>query len=66
MARIDLVCKDCKHDFTITTRTALKPKQKCCPACGSKNIRQTLASYSRNGPLSSPQCGAPQNCSSYG
>lgn len=59
MARIDLVCQDCKHVFRVLTRAAIRDKQKQCPECGARNVRQTFASYVRNGPLSSPDCGAP-------
>lgn len=68
MAHIDLVCKDCKHAFTVLTRKAIRDKQKRCPECRSKNVRQTWSSYLENGALSSSNCGAPkvqQNCS-YG
>jgi putative FmdB family regulatory protein len=65
MARIALVCKDCRHAFEVVTRVAIKPKQKRCPACSSENTRQTLTSYLRNGPLSNPTCGTP-GCTTYG
>lgn len=64
MARIELVCRDCKHSFVLQTRGAIRDKQKRCPECDSQNIRQTLGSYLDNGPLSSPLCGAPQQRSS--
>jgi rRNA maturation endonuclease Nob1 len=66
MAEVDLVCRDCKHAFRVVTRTSggVKERQKQCPACGSRAVRQTMASYLRNGPLSSPDCGAPRT--SYG
>lgn len=65
MAHIDIVCKDCKHSFGVVTRVAIKPRQKRCPKCDSENVRQSFASYLRNGPLSDPNCGAP-SCTSYG
>jgi putative FmdB family regulatory protein len=65
MAHIDLVCQDCQHSFAVLTRGAMKPQQKRCPECGSDHIRQTFASYLRNGPLSDPNCGAP-GCTTYG
>ncbi len=64
MADIDLVCNDCKHTFGVVTRGAIKDRQKRCPKCGSRNVRQTLASFLRNGSLSNPQCGAERT--SYG
>ena len=67
MARVDLVCRDCKHAFLVYPRRAIGEKQKCCPECGSKNVRQTVSSYLENGPLSSPTCGvAPQRSSGFG
>jgi putative FmdB family regulatory protein len=66
MARIDLVCKDCDHKFTVVTRAAIREKQKRCPECSSGNVRQTIGSYFQNGPLSSPTCGAPQRSTGYG
>ena len=65
MARIDLVCQECQHAFEVVTRLAIKPQQKRCPQCRSGSVRQTLASYLRNGPLSHPNCGAP-GCTTYG
>ncbi len=59
MAQVDLVCRECKHVFELVTRVALKPKQKRCPECGSNAVRQTFASFLRNGPLSDPNCGGP-------
>jgi putative FmdB family regulatory protein len=58
MASFDLVCKGCGHAFTVGSRNAIREKQKRCPQCRSKLVRQTLTSYLRNGPLSSPTCGA--------
>jgi putative FmdB family regulatory protein len=66
MSTIDLQCRDCGHHFQVVTRSAIKSKQKRCPHCGSESIRQTLSSYLRNGPLSSPSCGAPQRSSGFG
>ena len=65
MATIDLVCNECKHAFAVVTRVAIKPKQKRCPKCDSENVRQSFASWLRNGPLSSPGCGAPSR-TTYG
>ena len=66
MAHIDLSCRDCGHGFDVVTRVAIKEKQKRCPECGSANVRQTFASYLRNGSLSDPACGAPQRSSGFG
>ena len=66
MAQVDLVCRDCDHAFEIVTRVALREKQKRCPECQSRNVRQTFASFLRNGPLSDASCGAPQRSSGYG
>ncbi len=67
MATIDLVCRDCKHAFEVVTRVtgvAIKEQQKRCPECRSSNVRQTLSSFLRNGPLSDVECGAGRT--SYG
>ncbi len=66
MAHIDLVCRDCDHRFEVVTRVAIRQKQKRCPECRSENVRQTMASFFRNGALSDPSCGAPQRSSGYG
>ena len=50
MATFDLICKECGHAFTVTSRKAIREKQKRCPQCLSKAVRQTFASYLRNGP----------------
>jgi len=67
MGEIDLVCRDCEQSFRVVTRVTgagIKERQKQCPACGSRNVRQTFASYLRNGPLSNPTCGS--GLTSYG
>jgi putative FmdB family regulatory protein len=66
MAHFDLTCKDCGHKFVVVTRAAIRDKQKQCPECESANVRQSIGSYLQNGPLSSPNCGAPQRSSGYG
>jgi putative FmdB family regulatory protein len=66
MAIVDLRCRACDHAFQLVTRGAVKQKQKQCPSCGSKDVRQTFGSYLRNGPLSDPKCGEPQCNTSYG
>jgi putative FmdB family regulatory protein len=58
MATIKLVCRECKHAFTVSRPGAIKGKHKRCPECGSREVRQTLGSFLSNGPLSSPTCGA--------
>jgi len=66
MAHLVLVCRDCGHSFEVVTRAAIREKQKRCPECRSQNVRQTFASFLRNGSLSHPSCGAPQRSSGYG
>lgn len=52
----DLVCRECKHPFTVSSQQAIKSKQKRCPSCRSKEIRQTFGSYLRNGSLAAQGC----------
>lgn len=66
MAHFDLICRDCGNHFSLVTGGAIRTKQKRCPECRSKNIRQTMGSYLQNGPLSSPTCGAARQSSGYG
>ncbi len=66
MATFDLVCRDCEHEFQVVTRAAIRDRQKRCPECESQNVRQSFASFLRNGSLSNPSCGAPQRSSGYG
>jgi putative FmdB family regulatory protein len=66
MARFDLVCRDCDHAFEMLTRVAIRDSQKRCPGCGSTNVRQTLASYLRNGALLDPDCGGVRPSSGFG
>jgi putative FmdB family regulatory protein len=56
----DLVCRDCGATFAVSLKTAIKSKQKRCPECRSQAIRQTFASYLRNGSLATQGC-APRN-----
>ena len=65
MAIVGLRCRACEHAFQLVTPGPLKEKQKCCPKCGSRDIRQTFGSYLRNVALKDPNCGAPA-CTSYG
>jgi putative FmdB family regulatory protein len=58
VSHFDLVCRECGHSFRVVTRAAIKDKQKRCPECRSSDVRQTLTSYLRNGPLWSSDCGA--------
>jgi len=51
MLTLDLVCGKCRHSFQIRAATTLKDEEKRCPECGSDRVRQTFASYLRNGPL---------------
>jgi len=48
---LDLVCGKCRRSFQIQAATTLKDEEKRCPECGSDRVRQTFASYLRNGPL---------------
>ncbi len=66
MATFDLICRDCGRTFEVVTRVAIREKQKRCPECKSQDIRQSFASFLRNGSLADPSCGAPQRSSGYG
>ncbi len=66
MAVLDLHCQGCGHKWQLVTRGAVKPQQKQCPECESKEIKQSFGSYLRNGPLSDPNCGAPVQRTGYG
>ena len=66
MAYFDLICRDCGHRFQLATGGAIRKKQKHCPECRSKNIRQTFGSFLQNGSLSSPTCGEHRPSSAYG
>jgi putative FmdB family regulatory protein len=52
----DLTCRDCGHAFTLKLKQAIKDNRKRCPECESRAIRQTLASYLRNGSLATQGC----------
>ena len=58
MATIKLVCQQCKHAFTVSTLGAIKDRQSVVLSVVLQEVRQTLASFLSNGPLSSPTCGA--------
>ena len=53
----DLVCRACGNAYRVTVKGLIKDKQKRCPECRSRAVRQTFASFLRNGSLSSPSCG---------
>ena len=65
IVHIELVCQECHHAFALVTPLAIKLQQKRCPKCGSEQVRQTFASYLRNGTRSDPECGVP-GCTTYG
>lgn len=66
MAQVDLVCSKCKKAFEVTTFSPLTKEQKRCPECSSDTVRQTFASYVRNGPVFDPHWGQRGGCSTYG
>ncbi|OFW58168.1 MAG: hypothetical protein A2133_00650 [Actinobacteria bacterium RBG_16_64_13] len=66
MAKLDLVCGACKHTFEVVTGNLLRDEEKNCPRCGSDSVRQTFASYLRNGPLLDPKWADRTNCSNFG
>ena len=66
MIRMDLVCSKCKHTFELQAETNLKDEEKTCPECGSDRVRQTFASYLRNGPLLDPRWGCGGERRGYG
>jgi len=66
MARMDLICSQCKHAFQVPVTNNLKNEEKQCPQCGSESVRQTFASYLRNGPLLDPKWGCTGERSTYG
>lgn len=66
MIKLDLVCSACKHAFQMEAATILKDEEKICPECGSDRVRQTFASYLRNGPLLDPKWGCPGEHRGFG
>jgi rRNA maturation endonuclease Nob1 len=67
MARIDIGCRACGHRFTVDSDEGIADEQKQCPSCGSRQVRQSLRSWLRNGSLSDPLCGMPwAQAGSYG
>ncbi len=55
MPRRDIVCRECKHEYEVTTPGSLKDDSTDCPKCGSALVRQTFTSYLRNGALLDPK-----------
>jgi putative FmdB family regulatory protein len=56
MAVYDLTCRACGHQFTVSQPGVIRAKQKRCPKCRSKEVRQSFASYLRNGSLAAQGC----------
>jgi len=58
MARYDFafVCRDCSHPFAISSDEPLEERQLTCAACGSRNVRQRIWNYLRQGPATASQC----------
>ncbi len=65
-SKVDLVCSACKHAFQVVADNLLKNEGKHCPECGSESVRQTFASYLRNGPLLDPRWGCSGEGRPYG
>ncbi len=63
MSVYDLVCKECGHKFMLDLTEPIRSKQKRCPECRSKVVRQSFGSYLRNGSLASQ---GRQSCATYG
>ena len=66
MPKLDLVCSECKHSYTVEAASILRDEEKHCPQCESKSTRQTLASYLRNGPLLDPEWSRVSQRSGFG
>lgn len=64
--RLSLVCKKCRHAFELTTDYPVPEDAKRCPQCGSESIRQTFASYLRNGSILNPDSYDSRGCQTYG
>jgi DNA-directed RNA polymerase subunit RPC12/RpoP len=55
MAEVDLKCLTCKNEYHLTCKSLTKDEEKNCPECGSPFVRQTFASFRRNGGLVDPR-----------
>lgn len=55
--RFDLVCSACGREFAVEADRPPTDDERRCPDCGSDRVRQTFASYVRNGPLLDPKWG---------
>ncbi|HJW76784.1 MAG TPA: zinc ribbon domain-containing protein [Thermoleophilia bacterium] len=60
MARYDFVCGECGHVFEVLTTQGITERQKKCPQCGSRSVRQKFWSYLRNGPADESAACAPR------
>lgn len=43
-----MVCRDCKHKFTLTCDCPLTENERVCPQCGSPRVRQRLTGVLRH------------------
>ena len=66
MPRRDMVCNACKREYEVVTPGVLKDEQSDCPECGSASVRQTFASYLRNGALLDPKWACRSERSGFG
>jgi putative FmdB family regulatory protein len=66
MPRRDMVCTACSHAYEVVTPGSLKDEQANCPKCGADTVRQTFASYLRNGALLDPKWGCRSEHSGFG
>lgn len=44
MATFSMVCRDCRHTFTVESPCVLVEELKVCPQCSSTRVRQRLSS----------------------
>jgi rRNA maturation endonuclease Nob1 len=66
MPQRDMVCGECKHEYKVVTPGSLKDEQTDCPKCGGALVRQTFASYLRNGALLDPKWACRSERSGFG
>jgi putative FmdB family regulatory protein len=52
----DFVCRQCGQAFEMVINSYLPEREKQCPQCRSRDVRQTWRSLFRDGPAPTPGC----------
>jgi putative FmdB family regulatory protein len=45
MPTYDMICSECGHKFEVFRIGFIRPEDKVCPECGTRNVKQELTGF---------------------